>query len=273
MAEKLYHPALSISNIKNLIPITLDIKDAQYTSWAHLFKIHFTAYDVLDHIIPKTDDSGSPDSTTTTNPTKDALWHRLDAIVFQWTYGTISNDLLSNILEDETTAAGAWTRLQNTFQDNKNSRALYLQRQFNTIRLDDFPDCSAYCQEIKVLADQLRNVGDKVSDNRMVLQLIAGLNANFDTVGTYFTQLTYLPSFYEARSKLLLEETRKKKQAINNNLSLTDAALTATINQQPATTQSSSPVVDRNSNSSTYSNNSQGYRYNSSHGRGRGNNF
>ncbi|XP_071689282.1 uncharacterized protein [Rutidosis leptorrhynchoides] len=109
MADK-FHPALSVTNRKNMIPITLDIENAQYNSWAQLFKTHCRAYDVLDHIIPATDDDGSLSTTTVnTDPTKSALWSRLDAIVLQWIYGTISVSLLDNILEDESTAANAWT--------------------------------------------------------------------------------------------------------------------------------------------------------------------
>ncbi|XP_071704907.1 uncharacterized protein [Rutidosis leptorrhynchoides] len=196
----------------------------------------------MDHIISTPADSSSS-TTTDTTPTHDAFWLRLDALVLQWVYGIIFNELLSIILEDETTTADSWTRLQNVFQDNKNSRAFYLQRQFNTIRLDDFANVSTYCQEIKILADQLANVGDKVSDDRMVLQLIAGLNDNFDTVGTYFTQLTKLTSFYEARSKLILEETRKQKQAAHNSPHQNQSALltttTASQNRQQSSTDSS----------------------------------
>ncbi|XP_071698967.1 uncharacterized protein [Rutidosis leptorrhynchoides] len=167
-------------------------------------------------------------------------------------------------MENETTAADAWSRLQNVFQDNKNSRALYLHRQFTTIRLDDFPDVSAYCQQIKSLADQLKNIGDKVTYERMVLQLIAGLNDNFDTVGTYFTQLTDLPSFYEARSKLILEETRKQKQAPNHSSSSDTALLVTSSSNKPiASTESTQPVDRSNTGSS--------YRGNSYRGRGRGN--
>ncbi|XP_071700682.1 uncharacterized protein [Rutidosis leptorrhynchoides] len=266
MADKQqYHPALSISNIRNLIPVTLDIDNSQYNSWAHLFKLHCKAYDVIDHIIPSSDDSSSSATTSPdNNSTKTPLWYRLDALVLQWMYATISNDLMNQIIEDESTAENAWNRLQNIFQDNKNSRALYLQRQFNTIRLDDFQNCAAYCQQIKVLADQLRNVGDKVTDDRMVLQLIAGLNDNFDTVGTYFTQLDKLPSFYDARSKLILEETKKQKQAINNHTT-TDAALVVTPNPKPASIPDPQKSTDRQTNSN--------FRYNTNRGRsGRGSN-
>ncbi|XP_071689110.1 uncharacterized protein [Rutidosis leptorrhynchoides] len=129
----------------------------------------------------------------------------------------LSTELLNTIMEQEETTAAAWSRLQSVFHDNRNSRALYLHKHYSTIKLDDFANVSTYCQEIKSLADQLMNVGDKVSNERMVLQLIARLNDNFDTVETYFTQLDKLPSFYEARSKLILEETRKQKQMIHNS--------------------------------------------------------
>ncbi|XP_071704032.1 uncharacterized protein [Rutidosis leptorrhynchoides] len=258
MSEK-FHPALSISNIKNLVPITLDMEKVQYNSWAHLFNLHYKAYDVLDHIITVTLDSSSSssDTTTTTTVTKDALWHCLDTLVLQWIYGTISNDLMNQILEDESDAANAWLRLQNIFQDNKNSRALYLQRQFNIIKLNDFPNCAAYCQEIKILADQLRNVGDNVNDDRMVLQLIAGLNKNFDTVGTYFTQLDKLPSFYDARSKLILEETRKKKQVSNNSASI-DTALIADSSSKSTELTEPASFADRTHQSNFRSNNYRG---------------
>ncbi|XP_071718995.1 uncharacterized protein [Rutidosis leptorrhynchoides] len=182
MAENRIHPAFTISNIKNHIPITLELEKSQYTTWAELFKITCRAYDVIDHIIPlqAATDSTTSDSTDTTTQT--AAWSRLDAVVLNWMYGTISLEILNNIFEVDSTAAKTWSRIQNLFQDNKSSRALYLNRMFTNIKLDNFPNVSAYCQEIKSLADQLVNVDDKVSDPKMVLQLIAGLNDNFDSI-------------------------------------------------------------------------------------------
>ncbi|XP_071715035.1 uncharacterized protein [Rutidosis leptorrhynchoides] len=113
------------------------------------------------------------------------------------------------------------------FSRHKNTRALYLQRQFTNIKLDNFPNVTAYYQELKSISDQLGNVGDKVSDPRMVLQLITGLNANFDTIGTQLSYITPLPSIYQARSMLLLEESRKQKQILPPSTP-TDVALVTT---------------------------------------------
>lgn len=45
-----YHPALSVSNIKNNIPLVLDREKVQYSNWVELFEIQCHAHDVLDHI-------------------------------------------------------------------------------------------------------------------------------------------------------------------------------------------------------------------------------
>ncbi|XP_071688313.1 uncharacterized protein [Rutidosis leptorrhynchoides] len=104
MATNKLHPAITVSNIKNFIPITLELNTSQYASWAELFKIHCQAFDVLDHIIPSTDDSSSTTPATTNSPTNSADCAKLDAIVLSWIYGTLSNELLLNILSPGSTA-------------------------------------------------------------------------------------------------------------------------------------------------------------------------
>ncbi|CAJ2679757.1 unnamed protein product [Trifolium pratense] len=118
MAEKQnFHPALTVNNIRNFIPITLEMETSHYSSWAELFKIHCTVY-----------------------------------------------------------------------EDNKASRAVHLENQFTRVHMDNYPNVSAYCQELKMLADQLSNVGAHVSEQRLVLQLIASLNENYDGVAVFIQQ-------------------------------------------------------------------------------------
>jgi len=125
MARKTnFHPALMVNNIKNFIPITLEMEKGQYSSWAELFNIHCHAYKVIDHIIKQQPSKKEKKTAAKVDP---ELWLRLDAIVLQWIYGMISNNLLHTILELDSTASQAWERLQNIFQDNKNSRVVYLE--------------------------------------------------------------------------------------------------------------------------------------------------
>ncbi|CAJ2671083.1 unnamed protein product [Trifolium pratense] len=204
------HSALTVSNITNFIKVTLDIEKIQYNTWSELFKIHAQAYEVLDHIIPPspTDSTSSP-SLKETNP---ALWKRLDAIVLQWIYGTISTDLLHTIIERDSTAQLAWDRLFDIFFDNKNSRALYLEQEFSRVSMEQFSDAASYCQHIKSLSDQLSNVGATVSEERMVLQLVSGLSDAYANVGSQIRHSDTLPRFYKARSMVVLEETARAKR-------------------------------------------------------------
>ncbi|GAU49192.1 hypothetical protein TSUD_191310 [Trifolium subterraneum] len=182
-----------------------------YNTWSELFKIHARVHQVIDHIIP-TEPAPSPDLKTT-DP---QLWQRLDVVVLQWIYGTISDDLLNTIIERDSTAEKAWNQLFDIFYDNKNSRALYLEQEFSNTRMEQFPDAAAYCQHLKSLSDQLSNVGAPVSEERLVLQLISGLTEAYATVGSQIRHKDSLPPFYKARSMIILEETAKaKKTAIS----------------------------------------------------------
>ncbi|XP_071727265.1 uncharacterized protein [Rutidosis leptorrhynchoides] len=275
MADHKYHPAFTVSNIKNHIPITLELNKSQYTTWVELFKITCTAFDVIDHISTPSESSDSTISTT--SPTSDpATWNRLDAIVLNWMYGTVSLEVLNSIFESGSTAAKTWSRIQNLFQDNKSSRALYLNQQFTNIKLDNFPNVSAYCQELKSITDQLANVDDKVSDPKMVLQLITGLNENYDIIGSQLAHISPLPSFYQARSMLLLEEARKQKQSTQSSSS-TDMALIGTtanpVSNKPAVSVTQSHQSSRGNGYRGRGHNRGNYRGRNSNARGRGRSY
>ena len=181
------------------------METVQYSSWVELFRSTCIVYNVLDH-----SDSTAPRPSDIDTP----LWMRLDAMVKQWLYATISPDLLQTILKPNATAHEVWTRVEELFHDNKNTRAVFLETQFNKLALYDFPNASSYCQQIKLLADQLANLGQPISAHKMVLRLVAGLPKAYDTVATMIQQSDPLPNFYHACSKLLLEEPRKAQQKI-----------------------------------------------------------
>ncbi|KAI3772353.1 hypothetical protein L6452_03537 [Arctium lappa] len=164
MADNKLHPAVTVTNIRNFIHVTLEMEKGQYSSWAEIFKIHYRAFQVIDHIIPPSSSSSSDANKQKDKAVNDDLWSRIDAIVLQWIYGTISNDLLHTILKPYSTVAQAWNSLANIFQDNRHSRLVYLENKFSNTRLDNFSNVSAYCQELKMLSDQLSNVGAPIQN-------------------------------------------------------------------------------------------------------------
>ena len=134
------HPATLVTNIKTCIPIQLDDEGNNFNTWVTLFKLHCRAYLVEDHIL--LDDSSKPPVT------KDFEWQRLDDIVRTWIYGSISPSLLQSIVCAKDCALDAWTRIDNYFQNNKTSRILHLESQFNELPLSNFPSVKAYCNEL-----------------------------------------------------------------------------------------------------------------------------
>ncbi|XP_076910524.1 uncharacterized protein LOC143568200 [Bidens hawaiensis] len=101
------HPALIVNNIRNFILLILDLENRQYTSWVELFTIHCTVFEVLDQIIPSDVSSYANDKekdNDTAAPVVLASWDRLDAVVKQWIYSTISQNLLMNVIKPKATA-------------------------------------------------------------------------------------------------------------------------------------------------------------------------
>ncbi|XP_035845877.1 uncharacterized protein LOC118492168 [Helianthus annuus] len=216
------HPAVTVTNIKTCIPIVLESDSAQYSTWSEFFRIHCRAFLVSDHLKPRPKTTTTDTSKTTTDtdadktsPPKSPLdsWERLDAIVLQWIYGTISPDLVQTIMKKGSTAYDAWAALETLFQDNKVVRALYLKQMFNSTRFENFSNMATYCQELKVISDQLNNVEAPVDDQSLVLQTLAGLTDSYEAVATVLGNTKPLPSFNEVRSQLCMNETRKANQA------------------------------------------------------------
>ncbi|XP_022003359.1 uncharacterized protein LOC110900805 [Helianthus annuus] len=81
----------------------------------------------------------------TTDPTYN-VWHELDALVLQWILSTISDDLLPRVMDSDGTARDAW--------------------------------------KLKELANQLVDVDHSITESRLVLQLVRGLPAEFDTTAS-----------------------------------------------------------------------------------------
>ncbi|GAU30653.1 hypothetical protein TSUD_224090 [Trifolium subterraneum] len=258
----LTHPALTVPNISNFIKITLSIEKSTYNTWSELFKIHARVFQVIDHIIPS-EPAANP-SLKTTDP---QLWLRLDSVVLQWIYGTISDDLLNTIIEHNSTAETAWNRLFDIFYDNKNSRALYLEQELSRTHMEQFFDASSYCQHLKSLSDQLANVGASVSEDRLVLQLISGLTDAYAAVGSQIRHATSLPKFYKARSMIILEETALQKKATSPAENSSFIA-----SQNDASADSSSSRPNRGNNNSgrgrSYGRGQRGRSRGRNHGRG-----
>ncbi|KAI3760479.1 hypothetical protein L1987_50874 [Smallanthus sonchifolius] len=191
------HPVYTVTNIQNKVHV-LDGVDITYPTWVKLFTLHATGYDVVQHI----DGSPSPDKDSTDYPS----WKKIDAVVLQWIYGTLTKPLLVRVLEDKSTAYEAWKRVQNLFLNNKGSRAAALQHELTNMTLAAMPNLEAYCQRIRELADQLTAVDCPINNTQRILYLVRGLPREYDAVASILNQS--LPSWEDACDRLQSEARR-----------------------------------------------------------------
>jgi hypothetical protein len=232
-AKPKFHSAFAINNVKSIIPVTLDNDSNLYLSWSALFKVQARVHNVLDHIIPPTD-AEAISAATTIKANDSELWNRLDAVVLQWMYATVSQDILNSILVIDDSAEACWNRIAAMFNDNKHSRAVQLENQFSNTNLEDFSSTKAYCNCLKLLSDQLANVDSPVSNTCLVLKMISGLTDAYAGFVTYIQQHDPLPTFDAAKSRLELEESTILQRAARDSSSLTPAALVANTTAPPS---------------------------------------
>ncbi|XP_021978981.1 uncharacterized protein LOC110876835 [Helianthus annuus] len=193
------HPVYTFTNIQNKVRV-LDGTKVTYSSWVKLFQLHARGYKVTHHI------DGTPPPAKT-DPDYES-WMEIDAIVLQWIYGTLSDDLLVQVLEPESTALEAWLRIKGLFTNNKGSRAATLEHQFINLTLKSMPSLDAYCQRLKEIANQLADVDQPVSNQRLILQLVRGLPSEFDTTASIINK--EIPTWEEAISLLQSDQQRQE---------------------------------------------------------------
>ena len=222
-----FHPALTITNVKSLVPVTLDTEHAMYHSWAALFKVLVRVHDLYHHIIPPTE-AHELAAYTASKAVDPAFWKRLDATVLQWIYETISTDLLHAILLKDDTAQAAWARLESLFQDNKASRATHLEEELADLDSGNFASIDSYCTHIKSLADRLADVDAPLSNSRLVLKLTAGLPEAYAGTVDIIQNQEPLPSFESCRSRLKLAERTIKNRLAKENKSGAPSAFVTT---------------------------------------------
>ncbi|XP_060182925.1 uncharacterized protein LOC132612864 [Lycium barbarum] len=226
-----FHSALSITNVKSLLPFTLDIENGPYHSWVALFKVQARGHNLMHHIIPPTEATAMAkiDALWAADP---ELYDRFNAAVLQWIYGTISPKLLQAILVKDDTAAKAWQRLETIFQDNKGSRATHLEEELAAVSLEIFSSVDAYCNHVKTLADRLADVDAPVANSRLVLRLISGLLEAYSGTVDFVQNQDPLPPFESVRSRIKLAE-RTLKNRLSKEAGGNTAFIASTGGAQP----------------------------------------
>jgi hypothetical protein len=152
-----------ISDVSPFIPITLDLPKHNYYHWRHLFEVHLGRCNLLDHVA----------ADTVPRPS-DPRWVKDDLAIVQWIYQRVSTEIFNLVFRDATNVAALWVDLRQLFQDNIDGRVNTLHTELrNTVQGDS--QVGVYCQRLKYIADELRELEDPIDDKKLINILLVGL--------------------------------------------------------------------------------------------------
>jgi hypothetical protein len=132
----------------------------------------------------------------------------MDTVVRSWLYNTISAELQDVTHQNGHTARDAWLALENQFIGNRETRVLHIDAVFRNFVQGDL-NMNDYSQKIKGFADSLNDLGSHVSDRVLVLNVLHGLNKQYEHLRAIFTHTTPFPSFQKVRDDLCLKEIQQ----------------------------------------------------------------
>ena len=104
---------------------------------------------------------------------------------------------------DGATAANIWHSLRQLFQSNTDARKNALHTELRNMVQGDAP-VNLFCQRVKTIGDELRELGDTVSDSQLINIVVVGLSEDFDKQASFIPMIRPPPTFAEVRSLLQL---------------------------------------------------------------------
>ncbi|XP_019096292.1 PREDICTED: uncharacterized protein LOC109130752 [Camelina sativa] len=174
-AIQLYSPpTLHISNC-----VTVKLTEKNYLLWKTQFESFLSGQNLLGFVngafpqllasIPVLAIDGQVSHVT--NP--DFLaWHRADKVVRAWLLGSLSEDIMRDVVHT-TTARDLWSALAQHFNKISASRLFELQHKLQTVeKLDKSMD--EYLKEIKRVCEQLASIGSPVSEQMKIFAALKG---------------------------------------------------------------------------------------------------
>ncbi|XP_039804841.1 uncharacterized protein LOC120669087 [Panicum virgatum] len=124
----------------------------------------------------------------------------------------MTDDLADTVSQHGSTARVLWLSIESQFLGNRTTCALYTDQEFRSFSQDDLP-VAEYCRRYKKLDEDLRDLGEPVSDRTLVLNIVRGHNERFLALGLHLRRTNPLPSFLQVRDDLALEELTMAKAA------------------------------------------------------------
>lgn len=173
-------PSLKISNC-----VTVTLTDRNYLLWKSQFESFLSGQGLLGFVTGATP---APVSTlpvphieghtnTVTNPDYES-WHRSDQVVRAWLLGSLSEDILSEVV-GALTSKEVWQSLAGYYNRVSSSRVFELQRKLHGLSKEG-KTMDEYLRSLKMICDQLASVGSPVTEKMKIFVMVHGLTREYE---------------------------------------------------------------------------------------------
>ncbi|KAL9414549.1 hypothetical protein AB3S75_042924 [Citrus x aurantiifolia] len=151
-----------------------------------------------------------PNGTTINTPNLEyQIWKKQDHILLSWLLSSLSEGVLGTVI-DCYTSCEVWTSLTNQFGARTRARILHLRTQIQTTKKGSL-NIHDYYSRMKSMLNQLRAVGNNMSDDDFVMCVLAGLGPEYDSIVTNINSMPESPSLSEVYGMLLSQENRTEQ--------------------------------------------------------------
>jgi hypothetical protein len=248
---ELHLQAVAVLNVHQLVNIVLD--STNYVSWRDLMEQALQRYTLIKHV---KDDA----------PSNDPDWIRMHNVVLNWINNSILADLHQVVRKRSCTARHLWLAIENQFLSNREQCTLHLDAAFRNFVQCDL-SVSEYCRKFNTMANGLADLGSRVEDRILVLNILRGLNQCFEHVGSIIWCYSSFPNFLKVRHDLLLEEVHidSTDPSAAPTALYTNAAPSVA---RPPSSTPSRPHSGGNSGNSGHRNKNNNKNHNGGHGGG-----
>ncbi|XP_020170488.1 uncharacterized protein [Aegilops tauschii subsp. strangulata] len=182
--------------IKDHVPIILDLDSPSYNAWRTYFGLLIRSYRLVKHV------DGSVDIR---DMKYDDEWLAVDACIVKWILRTVSRGIFDMVNTRDPSTHAIWTRVCDLFLYNQLQRHVFLQGEFFTLQQNDV-SIDDYCTRLKVLADELRDVGMTIDDSVLLTDLLRGLHPDLGQSAANLSLIT--PTYAKAVTYLRMKEKR-----------------------------------------------------------------
>ncbi|RVW60941.1 Retrovirus-related Pol polyprotein from transposon RE1 [Vitis vinifera] len=173
------------------------------------------SYQMLNHTLPDFIDGTSiclekDLSPGVINPASVA-WRRQDQTILCWIYSSLTPGIMAQII-GHNTSHSAWNALESIFSSSSRARIMQLRLKLQSTKKGSMSMID-YIMKIKGAADNLAAIGEPVSEQDQVMNLLGGLGSDYNVVVTAINIRDDKISLEAIHSMLLAFEHRLEQQS------------------------------------------------------------